>query len=204
VLISCRTLTLKSVGAIPAAMTRSDLEVANDFVRRWYALSKQRRARHGGEMPVAALQVAALSHPDLAIRRSCLFLLDHYASDASWNVFRLALRDPVPSVREGALHGLSCERCRTEDLCVADVVTDLIDILASDPNVEVRHKGIAALARFLDRDGRAREAIARTASDDPDSAIRLVARTVVDRGQPHVRGRKSALRDAQRLRRSGH
>jgi HEAT repeat protein len=185
-------------------MTRSDHEVANDFVRRWHALSKQRRARHRGEIPVAALQVAALSHPDLGVRRSCLFLLDHYASDVSWNVFRLALRDPVPSVREGALHGLSCERCRTEDLCVPDVVTDLIDILTSDPNVEVRHKAVAALARFLDRDGRAREAIARTASDDPDSAIRLVARTVVDRGQPHVRGRKSALRDAQRLRRSGH
>jgi hypothetical protein len=82
-----------------------------------------------------------------------LFLLDHYASDASWSVFRLALRDPVPSVREVALHGLSCERCRTEDLCVADVVTDLIDILTSDPNAEVRHKAVAALARFLDRDG---------------------------------------------------
>src|SRR5262245_12607945 len=185
-------------------MTRSDLEVANDFVRRWHALSKQRRGRRGSEIPVAALQVAALGHPDLATRRSCLFLLDHYASNASCNVFRLALRDPVPSVREVALHGLSCERCRTDDLCVADVVTDLIDILASDPNVEVRHKAVVELARFLDRDGRAREAMARTASDDPDAAIRLVARTVADRGQPHVRGRKAALRDTQRQRRSGH
>jgi HEAT repeat protein len=185
-------------------MTRSDLEIANEFVLRWSGLSKQRRARRGGEIPVAALQVAAVSHPDLAIRRSCLFLLDHYASDASWKVFRLALRDPVASVREVALHCLSCERCRTEDLCVADVVTDLIDILTSDPNAEVRHKAVAALARFHGRDGRAGEAIARTACDDPDAAIRLVARTVADRGQPHVRGRKAALRDAQRKRRSGH
>src|SRR5215475_5371631 len=151
-------------------MTRSDLEVANDFVRRWGTLSQQRRARHGGEIPVAALQVAALSDPDLATRRSCLFLLDHYASDASWNVFRLALRDPVASVREVALHGLSCERCRTEDFCVADVVTDLIDIMTSDPNAEVRHKAVAALARFLGRDGRAGEAIARAASNDSDPA----------------------------------
>ena len=154
-------------------MTRSDLEIANDFVRRWGALSKQRRARCGGEIPVAALQVAALGHPDLAIRRSCLFLLDHYASDASWNVFRLALRDPVASVREVALHGLSCERCRIDELCVADVVKDLMDILTSDSNPEVRHKAVAALARFLGRDGRAGEAIGRTASDDPDAAIRL-------------------------------
>ena len=182
-------------------MTQSDLEVANDFVRRWDALSQQRRARLAGDIPVAAVQAAALRHPDLAIRRSCLFLLDHYASDASWNVFRLALRDPVASVREVALHGLSCERCRTEDLCVADVVTDLMDILISDPNAEVRHKAIAVLARFLGRDRRASEAIARAASDDADAAIRLVARSVTDRGEPHVRGRKAALRDTQRQRR---
>jgi hypothetical protein len=98
---SCRTLTLKFIGAIPAAMTRSDLEVANDFLRRWHALSKQRRARHGGKIPVAALQVAALSHPDLAIRRSCFFLLDHYASAGAekekywgaWAAYTKALRD---------------------------------------------------------------------------------------------------------------
>jgi HEAT repeat protein len=183
-------------------MTRSDLEIAIDFVRRWAAISKRRRARLGGEIPVSALQVAALSHPNLAVRRSCLFLLDHYASDASWNVFRLALGDPVASVREVALHGPCCERCRTEDLCVADVVTDLIDILTSDPNAEVRHKAVAALSRFLTRDGRATEAIARTASDDPDAAIRLVARTVADRCRPHIGGRKAALRYAQRRRRS--
>src|SRR5262245_27103103 len=124
-------------------MPRSDLEVADDLVRRWGGLAKQRRTRRGRELAVAAVQVAALSDPDLAIRRSCLFLLDHYASDASWNVFRFALRDPVASVREVALHGLSCERCRTEDICVADVVTDLVEILTSDPNAEVRHKAVA-------------------------------------------------------------
>jgi HEAT repeat protein len=186
-----------------AIMTRSDLQVANDFVRRSRALSKQRRARRGDGIPVAALQVAALGHPDLSIRRSCLYLLDHYASDVSWNIFRLALRDPVSSVRELALHGLSCERCRTDDLCVPDVVTELTNVLTLDPNAEVRHKAIAALARFLDRDGRARHAIARTANEDPDAAIRLAAQSVVDSGQPHVRGRKAALRDAQRQFRLG-
>src|SRR5262245_31390403 len=179
-------------------MTRSDLEVANDFVRRWGTLSKRRRARLGGEIPVAAVQVAALGHPDLATRRSCLFLLDHYASSTSWNVFRLALRDPVASVREVALHGLSCERCRTTALCVADVVADLVDILVHDPSAEVRHKTVAVLARFADRDGRVIEAIARAAEDDADPAIRYVARHVARSGQLHVRGRKAALRDARR------
>ena len=181
-------------------MTRSDLELATDFVRRWNALPNQRRGRLGKEIPVAAVQFAALNHSDLEIRRSCLFLLDHYASDASWGTFRLALRDPVASVREVALHGLSCERCRSAALCVADVVTDLVNILACDPSAEVRHKAVAVLTSFVGRDGRASEAIARAAQEDADSAIRYVARRVVDRGQLHVRGRKAALRDARRER----
>ena len=180
---------------------RTDLEVANDFVRRWLALRKERRARLGEQVPVAAVQVAALGHPDLAMRRICLSLLDHYASDLSTDTFRRALRDPIASVREGALHGLACERCRDGDICVADVVTDLLEILASDPNAEVRHKTVAALARFIGRDGRAGEAIARAAHHDPDTAIRDVARAVAESGQPHVHRRKAALRDVRRAKR---
>ena len=179
-------------------MRQTDLEVASDFVHRWEALRKERRARLGKQIPVAAVQLAALSHPDLGMRRFCLFLLDHYASDVSSDTFRLALRDPVASVRESALHGLTCETCRHEDVFVPDVVTDLAEILAFDRNAEVRHKSVAALARFIGRDARAGEAIARAARHDPDPAIRAVAQTVVDTGQPHVRRRNAALRGARR------
>jgi hypothetical protein len=180
------------------AMTRSDLELANDFVHRWASLPKERRARLGKQIPVAAVQVAAVSHPDPAMRRFCLFLLDHHASDVSSDTFRRALHDPVAAVRESALHGLACERCHHEDICVTDVVTDLVEILSSDHNAEVRHKTVAALARFIGRDGRASEAIARASRHDPDLAIRVVAQTVLDSGQPHVRRRKAALRDVRR------
>ena len=132
-------------------MTRTALEVANDFVHGWVASPKQRRARLGRNLPIAAVQVAALSHPDLAMRRFCLFLLDHYASDVSSDIFRRALRDPVASVHESALHGLACERCRHEDICVTEVVTDIIETLASDPNPEVRHKAIAARLGISDQ-----------------------------------------------------
>jgi len=179
-------------------MTRTDLEIATDFVHRWGALSKERRGRLGKQIPVAAVQITALSHPDLAMRRFCLFLLDYYASDLSSDIFRSARRDPVASVRESALHGLACERCRHEDICVTDVVTDLIEIMTSDPNAEVRHKTVAALARFISRDGRAGQAIARAAPHDPDPAIREVAQAVADSGQPHVRRRKAALRSVRR------
>jgi hypothetical protein len=180
------------------AITRSDLELANDFIRRWASLPRERRARLGKQIPVAAVQVAAVGHPDPAMRRFCLFLLDHYASDLSSDTFRRALHDPVAAVRESALHGIACERCRHEDVCVADVVTDLVEILASDRNAEVRHKTVAALARFIGRDGRASEAIARAGRHDSDPAIRVVAQAVVDSGQPHVRRRKAALRDVRR------
>jgi HEAT repeat protein len=179
-------------------MTRSDLEIANDYLHRWVALTKERRARLGRQIPVAAVQAAALRHPDVEVRRLCLFLLDHYASEASSDTFRRALRDPVASVREGALHGLACERCRHEEICVPDVVTDLVETLTSDGNAEVRHKAVAALARFVGRDARASESVARVARHDPDSAVRAVAQSVVDSGEPHVRRRKSALRDLRR------
>src|SRR5262249_30517819 len=117
-------------------------------------------------------------------------------------VFRQALRDPVATVREIALHGLACERCRVAELDVADVVSDLVGMLARDPSAEVRHKTVAVLARFVDRDGRARAAIGRAATADPDSAIRRVAQAVADTGQPHVRRRKAALRDVRRTRRA--
>jgi HEAT repeats len=180
------------------AMTRSDLQLANDFVHRWASLPKERRARLGKQIPVTAVQVAAVSHPDPEMRRFCLFLLDHYASDISSDTFRRALHDPVAPVRESALHGLACERCRHENICVTDVVTDLVEILASDHNADVRHKTVAALARFIGRDTRASEAIARAGCHDPDLAIRVVAQAVVQSSQPHVRRRKAALRDLRR------
>jgi hypothetical protein len=38
------------------------------------------------------------------------------------------LSDPVPRVRIGALHGLSCERCRVGEIRVDDVVTDVLRV----------------------------------------------------------------------------
>jgi hypothetical protein len=182
-------------------MRRTDLEVAKDFVHRWLALPKERRGRLGRQIPLAAVQTAALCDPDLAMRRFCLFLLDHYASDASVETFRRALRDPVASVREGALHGLSCERCRDEEICVSAVVTDLVDILATDPDAAVRHKTVGALARFAGRDNRAGAAVTRAAQHDPDPAIRGVAQAVVDGALQVSRRTARGVRRAARARR---
>jgi hypothetical protein len=65
-----------------------------------------------------------------------------------------------------------------------------------------RHKTVVALGRFSDRNIRAPEAVAKAAQTDPDAAVRLIARDMISRGQPHHRGRKAALRDEGRARRT--
>jgi hypothetical protein len=81
------------------------------------------------------------------VRRGCLGFLDHYANEASPSVFALALRDPVELVRHAALHSLACETCRTEELCVADVVPHLVEVLFADTSPELRHKAVPVLLR---------------------------------------------------------
>jgi hypothetical protein len=81
---------------------------------------------------------------------------------------------------------------------VTAVVTDLVEMLASDHSADVRHKKGAALARFVGRDGRASEAIVHAAPHHADLAMGVVAPSVVDSDLPQFRGRKAALRDARR------
>ena len=144
------------------------------------------------------IQLAALHHPDPFLRRGCLGFLDHYANEASASVFALALRDPVELVRHAALHSFVCETCRTEELCVADVVPHLVEVLFADPSPELRHKAIPVLLRLADRDPRARQVVEQTADDDRDVLVREVARRALA-GQ-HVRSRTAYQRRARRRR----
>jgi len=125
---------------------------------------------------LAAIQAAALRHPNPFVRRGCLAFLDHYANDQSMAVFSEALHDPVDFVRNIALHSLSCEACKTADLCVAEVVPGLIEVLLEgDPSVEMRTKVIPLLLRLQGRDERARAAVKRASLTDPDGVLRQAA-----------------------------
>lgn len=145
-------------------------------------------------VPLEAMQWGALRHSNAAVRRSCLDVLDHKANDASKDVFRSALADPVPAVRVIALHGLSCERCREGDLCVADVVPDLIDLLRRDDSPKVRHAVLLPLALLADRDERIGKALAVAAHNDLDSLVRRVAADVLEFGQRGYKSRKATRR----------
>lgn len=146
--------------------------------------------------PVAAVQAAALHHPNARLRRDCLSALDHHANDASAGVFREALNDPVPRIRTIALHGLACERCRETKLCVSDVVPAVIAVLDRDPSPTVRHAAVGILLRLSSRDERASEAIQRATADD-DALVRAVALAAVEGRWRDVRSRKALRRRAR-------
>ena len=135
----------------------------------------RQRSRLASRAPLADIQAAALGHPDPFERRMLMFFLDHYANDESMHVFAAALRDPVDFVRNIALHSLACEPCKTNALCVTDVVPALIDVVRSDPSPELRMKSIGLLMRLAHHDERARAAVERVASEDSDTIVRRAA-----------------------------
>jgi HEAT repeat protein len=165
---------------------------AEQYLRRFAATSPRRRSRVAADAPVERIQQAALHHADPFVRRGCLRFLDHYANEASALVFARALQDPVEPVRHTALHSIACETCRVDDLCVADVVPHVAEVLAADPSPELRHKSIPVLLRLADRDQRARAAVERAADEDDDPLVREVARLALD--GHHVRRRKAYRR----------
>ena len=147
--------------------------------------------------PIGAMQAAALAHPNARVRREALGVLDHEANDASAGVFQAALADPVAKVRILALHGLSCERCRTEELCVADVVPTLLGVLRDDDSAKVRHAAVSTLVALAGRDDRVTDALRAAADDDPDDLVRLAAAAAAT-GRYRGMGSRKAIRRRQR------
>jgi HEAT repeat protein len=174
----------------PWSIAEAYLDESRRHVERWREAGGPWRP-YDGLVPVEAMQQAALAHPDARVRRDCLGVLDHAANDESTDVFRRALADPVPRVRLFALHGLSCERCRIGDLCVADVAAELARIVGEDTSPKVRHAAIEVAHRLVGRDERLRVAVERAAVEDPDELVRAVASAVIDGRPRDVRSRKA-------------
>jgi HEAT repeat protein len=161
----------------------------SQLVAGWFARPARTRA---AVPPVAALQAAAVAHADPWVRRDCLAVLDHVASDASLPTFRAALDDPVAPVRLAAIHGLACERCRTEELCVADVVPRLVQAVADDPSPDVRHRAVELLRGLALRSPAAVTAIQHARDADPDPLVREAAARALRPG--HLPGRRTLRR----------
>jgi hypothetical protein len=148
---------------------------AASYLKRFFSATAPQKARLAKKAPLADLHQVALHHPDPLARRESLFFLDHYANEVSSAVFAEALHDPVDFVRVAALHSITCESCRTGELCLVEVVQAVVAVLDGDPSPELRTKAIPCLLRLGERDRRAWEAIGRAAEHDPDRIVRRVA-----------------------------
>jgi hypothetical protein len=180
--------------------SEGQLEEAVAFLRRWNARPNKQAPLLAPEIPIAAMRAAAIGHPDPWCRRSCLSFLDHY-DNAAAPTFLAALCDPVTLVREMALHGLACEQCRVDALCLADVMPVLRRVVRSDPSPDVRHQAVPILLRLSNRDPRARETIEEVARSDDDPLVRQVAVAALEgRVRDAMRSRHD-LRRAARSRR---
>jgi hypothetical protein len=172
-----------------------DLDTVGDFLRRWNALPNKQRYRIAHDIPIAEMQTAAVLHPNPWTRGGCLFFLDHYANEESTATFLAALDDPISPVRAMALHGLACEQCRDDALCVSDVVPVLSRVVRSDPSPDIRHMAIPILLRLSDRDPLARAAIEVAANSDEDPLERRVAVAALEgRARDASRSRHDLLR----------
>lgn len=148
---------------------------AGAFLKRFASSTANQRSRLVKKVPLPDFHVAALRHPDPIIRKEFLYFLDHHANDESTAVFASALHDPIDFVRNAALHSISCESCRTTELCATDVVPAVVGVLEGDPSAGLRMRAIPTLFRLAGRDRRAWEAIRRAAEHDPDAIVRRAA-----------------------------
>jgi hypothetical protein len=161
------------------ASVAQDVAEATRFLEQFFQGTAKQSARRVVKAPLGAVQTAALHHPDPWVRRDCLFFLDHYANDESMPVFAHALGDPVEFVRNMALHSLSCEACKSEELCTADVVAGLVEVLEHDPSHALRTKAVPILMRLSGREVRAWAALQEASVHDPDPIVRLAARSAL-------------------------
>ena len=102
-----------------------------------------------GEAGIAAA-IWGLSHPNVRVRRGCAGFMDDHGTDACFEPLRrVALYDPVPSVRRVAVHSATCQECKQCPL-TGDLVGLLVQVALSDTNRRVRLHALWGLHRPQD------------------------------------------------------
>jgi len=135
-----------------------------------------------GKAGVAAA-VAGLSDPDPRVRCGAADFMDHHAGEDCVEKLRdMALHDPVPYVRDVALHALGCQRCKPEPLAV-----DPLDILLLRAKTETswkRRRGAVWSLAQRNTDPGVKEALESLAAHDPDPRVADAARGGLTRKRP--------------------
>jgi HEAT repeat protein len=114
-----------------------------------------------------------LSHPEWRVRRWCAALMDHHADPSCVQSLIGLLDDPIADVRRSAVHALGCGDCKDFVLDV-DVVSLLVECVASDPSIRVRRVAVHMLG-CQPPDTRAVEALNGVLKDCEDAKLRANA-----------------------------
>jgi HEAT repeat protein len=139
------------------------LEVRAAISRLGYMTATDVRARHVDDRELDRdldlLARAVVESTSAWIRWNACSVLDHHGDDRHTWALLLAADDPVPRVRQHAVHALSCTACKRDDLCV-DAVPVLVRAL-HDQSAKVRRHAAYGLEARAD-DPRAAAALAAT------------------------------------------
>ncbi len=138
--------------------------------------------------------IAGLSDPDPRVRYGAADFMDHHADEDCVEKLRdMALNDPVPYVRDVALHALGCQRCKPQPLAV-----DTLDIMLlrarSEESWKMRRGAVWSLSQRTMEPG-VKETLLEIAERDPDPRVAQAARWGATRKRPTPRHeRENALR----------
>ena len=152
--------------------------------------SRSRRVRAAVEIQLESLgkagvdaAIAGLSDPDPRVRCGAADFMDHHADEDCVEQLRdMALNDPVPYVRDMALHALGCQRCKPEPLAV-DTLDIMILRAKTDESWKRRRGAIWSLAQ-RNMDPGVNEALHYVAEHDPDPRVADAARWGLKRKRP--------------------
>jgi hypothetical protein len=127
--------------------------------------------------------IAGLSDPDPRVRYGAADFMDHHADEDCVEKLRdMALNDPLPFVRDMALHALGCQRCKPEPLAV-----DTLDIMILRARTEEswkKRRGAVWSLSQRNKDPGVKETLLDIAEHDPDPRVAQAARWGVKRKRP--------------------
>ena len=138
-----------------------------------------------------------LAHPDERVREQCCQILDHLMDADSIPLLIDALADPCERVRIGAVHALACDRCKS-DTCRPDpeaVLPTAVGLLAHDPSALVRAYAAELVGHWVHSRLAARDALLRSAAQDPSPAVRKKASWYAPGGAIYLRTQPRPARD---------
>jgi hypothetical protein len=126
---------------------------------------------------VAPAACEGLRHENAMVRHYCCLLLDHFLVPEALKPLLEMLHDPIPHVRQTALHTLACDRCK-EGACrpvEAEVLPEALRLLNEDEDAHVRAMAVEVVGQYVHKNQVAQQALVTAHHHDSSPAVRKKA-----------------------------